>query len=162
MITKERASLIVSKKKYDSLPYAYKVGQNNIKNANIDPEGITVEEDSYIRKLWKYLPGNFSYMDVLLAIKNSHLNNEYYCYCFKKDENNIFKQVFKELKSKPLDEMFEEATNTGLVAIEDSRKYLPQLIEKWNRGQTPDSDMFWHYSVDELSDIEVKNLLKGI
>lgn len=162
MINKERATLILSKQKYGSLPYAYPVGQNNIKNSNLDSEGITQEEDKYIKTLWKYLPGTFSYIDVLLAIKNSSLNNEYYCYCFKKDENNQYQQTYKELKTKPLEEIFFEATNSGLVAIEDSRKYLPELIEKWNRSQSKDSDLFWHYSIDELSDLEIKNLLNSL
>lgn len=162
MITKERAELILSKQKYGSLPYSYSVGQNNIKNANIDNEGITIEEDRYIRKLWKYLPGNFSYIDVLLAIKNVELHNQYYCYCFRKNEHNEYKQTYKELKTKSLDEMFLEATNSGLSAVEDSRKYLPQLIEKWNKSQNKDSDLFWHYSIEELSEAEIKTLLNSI
>lgn len=159
----ERAAFILSKSKFGSLPYNYKVGQNNITNSNFDAEGITIEEDSYIRKLWKFLPGSFSYVDVLLSIKNKHLNNSYYCYAFKKDESSgAFKQVLKDFKEKELDDLNREAVNYGLSLYEDSRKYLPLLIEKWNLSQPKDNDLIWYYSLDELSENEVLNILKSI
>ena len=68
MITKERIKEILSTAgsfgdlKFDHpKAYAYKGGI-------IHPKGITKEEDEYIKKVWKLLPGHSCYYDAVILI----------------------------------------------------------------------------------------------
>ncbi len=66
VMNKERATFLLNSAVYGSLPYSYKL---SFQNNRIYEYGITKEEDSYIRKIWKTLAGNTTYNDALLKIE---------------------------------------------------------------------------------------------
>jgi len=68
MLTQARAqALYEARKPFCSLPYAF------AQKGSIEPvlyeNGMTEEEDAYVRKLWNTMPGNTCYMDAFNIIR---------------------------------------------------------------------------------------------
>ena len=73
-MTQERAKEIIANRgPYGELRYAFKL-KFTPSNQEIHANGITENEDEYIRKAWKKLPGWTSFMTVLQFIANGKIN----------------------------------------------------------------------------------------
>lgn len=156
MISQERAKEILSNSKLGSLKYTF---NGKFKNIIDHEKGITEYEDAYINEMWRFLPGFFSYTDVLRTIAQDKLISHYHWYSFKKDESGQWKITDSGKSSKDPKELYEEAQLKGLVVIEDSRSYLRELVSIWNRTQSKESPILWIYSISEIDAEDARSML---
>jgi len=82
-MTPERAQEIISKRTtWGSLPYSYVDGYGAAPSPDLcipgedytDPDGITPEEDKFIKEVWHTMSGYTCYFDALCKIANNKHN----------------------------------------------------------------------------------------
>ena len=160
MMTQQRAAYIVKNKlPFGSFKYSFK-GPRGSFNSPTHTDGITPEEDSYIRALWELLPGSYSYADVLYMISNGRDSYKLYFACFETSpESGETSLKDSGEKDKNLFELFEEAKTKNLQFDGVNQSVFLSLIKIWNSTQPSEANIQWFYSDKEISDGEIKHKL---
>lgn len=162
MMTQERAAYIVKNKlPFGSFKYSFK-GPRGSFNAPTYTDGITPEEDGYIRSLWELLPGSYSYADVLFMIANGRDSYKLYFACFESGDSGEFKLKEAGEKDKTIFDLFKEAKDKNLYFDGVNQGVFLALLKIWNTTQSGDSNLQWHYSDKEISDGEIKHKLSEL
>lgn len=74
MMTQERAKYILANTLFGgAFKHAFRPKSAMI-TATVYPDGITIEEDQYIRLLWDKMPGNTCYYDAVVRIAKGELD----------------------------------------------------------------------------------------
>jgi hypothetical protein len=66
----ERAKWLLDNRVYDSFRFAFVRGSCIGENPPTYPDGITEEEDKYIKRVWNLLPGNYAYIHAIMTISS--------------------------------------------------------------------------------------------
>tara|TARA_Y100000310_G_scaffold338332_1_gene427671 strand:- start:348 stop:566 length:219 start_codon:yes stop_codon:yes gene_type:complete len=69
-LTAARIDQIIKGSVFGELPYAFNLSFNRSYRPKAD--GITLEEDAEIKRVWATMPGNTCYFDALLRIKKEN------------------------------------------------------------------------------------------